>query len=312
MAEKKHIFRVVKNSNYSVICNVHLQDKNLSWKAKGIHSYILSLPDDWEIRINHLITISKDGERATRSGIKELYDNKYWQKYPVYVNGKVDHWETKISEVPFHDEEIIQSIIYKDGKKIINYKYQKEEKAKTVDNVDNVDNGKTHNKTQNLLCQNSKVDEHIENTNVDLLCQNVDVGNVHVENQRLLNTNNILNTDFNKNSVSQSKKSTDMTEIFHRIKKQAQINTYLVEEERKLLEKAIYRLINSDQLKINNEIVTQEEIKEKLLQLRVEMCDYALEKYRQMIYDNLNIKNKFQYFCVLLYNAIDEYYAELY
>ena len=126
MAKDKHIFRTLKNKNYTVMSNVHLRDKKLSWKAKGIHSYVLSLPDDWEIRVNHLITVSTDGEKSTRSGLKELYDNKYWQKYPVYINGKVDHWVTLISEVPFKEEEIIKSVVYRDGKEIINYKFRDE------------------------------------------------------------------------------------------------------------------------------------------------------------------------------------------
>ncbi|TKI88055.1 DNA-binding protein, partial [Bacillus wiedmannii] len=41
------IFRVKKDNNYSVINNTGLKDKRLSWKAKGILAYILTLPDDW-------------------------------------------------------------------------------------------------------------------------------------------------------------------------------------------------------------------------------------------------------------------------
>ena len=37
-------FRVNKNVNYTVMSNHHLQDKRLSLKAKGLLSYMLSLP----------------------------------------------------------------------------------------------------------------------------------------------------------------------------------------------------------------------------------------------------------------------------
>jgi len=71
------IIRVQKNSNYSVMSNVHLQDENLSWKAKGLLSYLLSKPDSWQIYISHLKNQSTDGRDATASGMRELIDAGY-------------------------------------------------------------------------------------------------------------------------------------------------------------------------------------------------------------------------------------------
>jgi len=71
------IVRVQKNSNYSVISNVHLQDDSLSWKAKGILSYLLSKPDSWQIYVSHLKNQSTDGRDATASGIRELIEAGY-------------------------------------------------------------------------------------------------------------------------------------------------------------------------------------------------------------------------------------------
>lgn len=42
------VFRVERNHNYTVMSNYHLRDKNLSLKAKGLLSQILSLPEDWD------------------------------------------------------------------------------------------------------------------------------------------------------------------------------------------------------------------------------------------------------------------------
>ena len=47
-------FRVNKNVNYTVMSNHHLQDKRLSLKAKGLLSYMLSLPDDWDYSLKGL------------------------------------------------------------------------------------------------------------------------------------------------------------------------------------------------------------------------------------------------------------------
>ncbi|MDD4275162.1 MAG: hypothetical protein PHG14_15710 [Desulfobacter postgatei] len=71
------IIRVQKNSNYSVISNVHLQDETLSWKAKGILSYLLSKPDNWQVYIAHLKNQSTDGRDSTSSGVRELINAGY-------------------------------------------------------------------------------------------------------------------------------------------------------------------------------------------------------------------------------------------
>ncbi len=71
------LFRIEKNKNYTVMSNYHLQDKNLSFKAKGLLSFMLSLPDDWDYSINGLVSISKEGIKAVKSVLKELQDNGY-------------------------------------------------------------------------------------------------------------------------------------------------------------------------------------------------------------------------------------------
>ena len=45
--------RVVKNKNYSVMSNYHLHDTNLSFKAKGLLSFMFSLPDNWNYSIKY-------------------------------------------------------------------------------------------------------------------------------------------------------------------------------------------------------------------------------------------------------------------
>ena len=47
------IRRAKHEKNYTVILNSTIQDGRLSWKARGLHHYILSLPDDWDICIAH-------------------------------------------------------------------------------------------------------------------------------------------------------------------------------------------------------------------------------------------------------------------
>ena len=71
------VFRVEKNSNYTVMSNYHLRDERLSLKARGLLSMILSLPEDWDYTLAGLVAISKDGLTAVRGALHELEDNGY-------------------------------------------------------------------------------------------------------------------------------------------------------------------------------------------------------------------------------------------
>lgn len=66
------IFRAEKTKNYTVMSNYHLRDNNLSLKAKGLMSLLLSLPDDWDFSINGLLSLIKESETCLRSTLEEL------------------------------------------------------------------------------------------------------------------------------------------------------------------------------------------------------------------------------------------------
>lgn len=71
------IFRTHKDQNYTVMSNYHLKDRNMSLKAKGLLSVMLSLPDDWDYSLAGLIAICKENETAVKSALKELKDFGY-------------------------------------------------------------------------------------------------------------------------------------------------------------------------------------------------------------------------------------------
>ena len=71
------IFRVEKNANYVVMSNHHLRNKEMSLKAKGLLSLILSLPPEWNYSLSGLCAICKESQTAMRSALKELETNKY-------------------------------------------------------------------------------------------------------------------------------------------------------------------------------------------------------------------------------------------
>ena len=66
-----------KEKNYTVLDNTFIKDTRLSWKAKGLMTYLLSLPDDWTIHLSEIEKHATDGKSALRSAINELKELGY-------------------------------------------------------------------------------------------------------------------------------------------------------------------------------------------------------------------------------------------
>lgn len=71
------VIRVEKTKNYTVMSNYHFKEKDMSLKAKGLLSLMLSLPDDWNYSIAGLVTRCKENETAIKSALKELQEFGY-------------------------------------------------------------------------------------------------------------------------------------------------------------------------------------------------------------------------------------------
>ena len=66
------VFRVERNTGYTVMSNHHLRNKELSLKAKGLLSQMLSLPEDWDYTLAGLSFINREKIDAIREAVKEL------------------------------------------------------------------------------------------------------------------------------------------------------------------------------------------------------------------------------------------------
>ena len=66
------VFRVERNKGYTVMSNHHLRNKELTLKAKGLLSQMLSLPEDWDYTLAGLSQINREKIDAIRQAIKEL------------------------------------------------------------------------------------------------------------------------------------------------------------------------------------------------------------------------------------------------
>lgn len=78
----RHIFKK-KEQNYTKVTNTIVEDNRISWKAKGIYLAIQRYItiSNWEFKKAHLISLSREGEKAFNSGWKELKVAGYLKQY---------------------------------------------------------------------------------------------------------------------------------------------------------------------------------------------------------------------------------------
>ena len=95
------VFRIEKTRDYTVMSNHHLRNTELSLKAKGLLSLMLSLPEDWDYTMRGLSRICKDGIDSIRVGVQELETQGYLVRQRVRLpNGQLGSVEYTILEQP--------------------------------------------------------------------------------------------------------------------------------------------------------------------------------------------------------------------
>lgn len=88
-------FKVNKTKDYTIMSNYHLKEKNMSLKAKGLLSVMLSLPEDWDYSIAGLVAISLENETSIKSSLSELKQFGYLEVIKLMPNesknGRIDY-----------------------------------------------------------------------------------------------------------------------------------------------------------------------------------------------------------------------------
>ena len=88
-------FKVNKTKDYTIMSNYHLKEKNMSLKAKGLLSVMLSLPDNWDYSISGLVAISLENETSIKSALSELKKLGYLEVIKLMPNesetGRIDY-----------------------------------------------------------------------------------------------------------------------------------------------------------------------------------------------------------------------------
>ena len=116
------VFRMHKTKDYTIMSNCHFKERDMSLKAKGLLSLMLSLPDTWDYSISGLVSICKENETAVKNALKELKEFGYLKVTKLMPDqtdsGRIE-WVYNVYEQPQTNQ---------------NREYQKEEKQQ-VENL---------------------------------------------------------------------------------------------------------------------------------------------------------------------------------
>ena len=98
--EEKYIFRTKSEKEYTVIKNKLLNDKSLSWEARGMLVYLLSKPDTWIVKKQDLIESSPAAGKKTARILKELETTGYIKRNKFRNEKGQWEWHTWVFDLP--------------------------------------------------------------------------------------------------------------------------------------------------------------------------------------------------------------------
>ena len=105
------ITRKKRKNNFTLINNDIFKRTDLSWKAKGLLCHLISLPDDWQVYVSQLSSVSKDGKDSTANGIKELINAGYILKIIQRdEKGRFKGYDYLVSDEPEYTAETVKTV----------------------------------------------------------------------------------------------------------------------------------------------------------------------------------------------------------
>ena len=146
------VFRVEKNKNYTTMSNYHLKEKEMSLKAIGLLSKMLSLPDTWDYTLAGLVSICKENETAIKSALNELKEFGYLEVIKKMPN------ETKTGRIEY--EYIIYEKPKQEGKK-----QDTENLPIEIQHIEN--QGQLNTKELNTKKENTNIEYIVKKPNID-------------------------------------------------------------------------------------------------------------------------------------------------
>ena len=293
------VFRVEKTRDYTVMSNHHLRNTELSLKAKGLLSLMLSLPENWDYTTKGLSRICKDGIDSINSGVKELEANGYVIRRRVRnEKGQLTTTEYTIFEQP---QTLDTGDVPPKGENPIVDKQAQEEPILENPILDKPKQeepilGKPHQLSTNIL-------------NTDLL--SMEVSNPYPSNQ------------YPANKEPQEKKMgydsiglKSVKEVKELVLKNIEYEYIKTHHDRGRLDEIVELMVETlcstkDTINVSGDDYPAQLVKEKLLRINSLHIDYVFECLKKTTTYIRNIK---RYLLTTLFNApstIDNYYSAL-
>lgn len=322
------VFRVHKNANYTVMSNIHLKDRRLSYRAKGLLSVMLSLPPEWDYTLKGLAVIAVDGVDSVRSAVREL------EKYGYLVRsrsrdarGRMSVNEYRVYENPADDPDYCPN----SGKSVDVNSVENPSSSSVTENSPSLENPTTDeksNKTQKFLEKSSLLQSSLEQPTLEI--PTTDTYNI-------LNTNLLSTHQSNHSIIRASRDDEDMMDFpkenisadverkfYHALiceridypyfaankdNPKLKINLAKVDELVSIMVDVVCSKKNT--IRVNGSELTQKNVKQRYLELDSSHIEYVLDALEHTTGE---IKNIRAYLITALYNApttIDSYYDAL-
>lgn len=274
------VFRVEKNTNFTVMSNHHLKNKKLSLKAKGLLSQMLSLPSEWDYSLNGLAHINKEGKDSVREGIKELEREGYIVRTRVRDDkGLLGKAEYVIYELP----------------QLENPDFQPKSENPTLDNP-TLENPTQEKPTLDNPTQLNKDKSNKKLLNNDLLnIDSIPFSSMHNEKTKRTEMNEIIkNRDIVKDNI-------EYDILCERYRPDA------IDEIVDILTETLSS--SRDTIRVSGTDFPADFVKNKLLKLNAEHIEFVLDCMKE---NTTQVRNIRQYLLAALFNApstMDNYYS---
>ena len=154
------IIKVNRTKDYTIMSNAHFRERNMSLKAKGLLSLMLSLPEDWDYSVDGLVAICKENETAITSTLRELKEFGYLSITKLMPNetesGRIEY-VYEIYETPYQCkiQELENQGIEKQGIENLPLVLQKEKSTKKEKDIyiysNSIEEENTKEKKENII-----------------------------------------------------------------------------------------------------------------------------------------------------------------
>ena len=282
-------FRVKKTENYTVMSNHHLRNKELSLKAKGLLSQMLSLPEDWDYTLEGLSKINKEKVDAIRTAVIELEKQGYVKRHQTRdENGRMSSNEYIIYETPQEKPPSLENptaVKPPSEKPLL-------ENPTTVNPISEISASENPTQLNTNILNKKELNIDVSNTNPIKSYPN-----------KQQNKNDVIGYD----EILQYKKIIKENIDYDILAERSPRDTVMLDEIVDLITETV--CTSKSHIVIAGDTFPKEIVKSKLLKLNSEHIEYVIDCIKTNTTDVKNIK---KYILASLFNApstIDAYYT---